>query len=407
MVQWPYMVIPPRVGHAAYRALSKNDQIDGFDTMSAVLNVLHALRDANGEGATNNKYYAPLIMADRLGNYQPPGGGLGGGNVATGTPSYTGVFIHEMGHAFGLPHQGAAFSSGKYPYIGGSLLGSAWGYDQIKNEFLGPFVPSTSTHYVTCLSATAFVRQTDAQGRCVKQDPMQSGGGDQAAGYIFGTFSDYSTAQMQGDLRQKIYPDPNSATGYSEWDPVNRVRVDASTATTQKGLYGLDRTLPNVTGVPVHAIIVTYSNTPCTTPGIGACNAASVDTSVSQIYPPISYVGNLRRTIDPTRPADLASIVPNTSANPWYCSASGCDYTLRVTYADGTQYHAVLQYGFRSWFRPTGALPATATDPLKSSSYKTWGVNVPGNKAIARIELLRTPMVWNGMPLNPMVLISR
>ena len=60
LIQWSYMVIPPRKGNAAYHALSKNDQKDGFDTMSAVLKVLHALRNANGESSTNNLYYAPL-----------------------------------------------------------------------------------------------------------------------------------------------------------------------------------------------------------------------------------------------------------------------------------------------------------------------------------------------------------
>jgi len=407
LIQWPYMVIAPRNGAAAYRALSKNDQKDGFATMSAVLQVVGAMRSANGEGNTNNSYYAPLMMWDNTGAYQPPGGGLGGGHRSTGDHLFAGIFIHELGHDFGLPHQGTAYLAGKYPYIDGSLKGSVWGYDQLRQAFLAPFVPSTAPRFANCLTNPAG-RPTDAQGRCVKRDPMWGGNGDQATGYKFATFSDFSTAQIQTDLNAFTYIDPTSATGYSKWDAATKQRTALTVATTNNGLYGFDMGLPSQTNIPVYGIVITFSNAPCIVGNPGSiCNGAGVDTSISQIYPPVSYTGNLRRVLDPTQAAQLAEIVPNTGVYPWFCMNGGCDYTVKVTYADTTTWHGLLQNGFRPWFKPTLAPDAAHQDPLNSASFTTWGINAPGGKVIAKIELLNTPQVWNGFPVAPAVLISR
>lgn len=77
-----------------------------------------------------------------------------------------------------------------------------------------------------------------------------------------------------------------------------------------------------------------------------------------------------------------------------------------MTYADGSQTYRVLQGGFRAWWTPT-VDDANATNPLSGSSFRVWAINVPGDKRIGKIELLDTPMVWNGMPANPTVLLSR
>ena len=140
--------------------------------MSAVLDTLSALRRANGEASTNNQYYAPLMMLDAQGVYTSPGGGLGGGSLGTGDYDYGGIFIHEQGHAFGMPHAGEAYDQGKFPYPGGSLLGSVWGFDAARGQFLAPFIPPTADSASGCLDDPS--RQKDGEGRCVKQDPMQS-----------------------------------------------------------------------------------------------------------------------------------------------------------------------------------------------------------------------------------------
>jgi hypothetical protein len=91
----------------------------------------------------------------------------------------------------------------------------------------------------------------------------------------------------------------------------------------------------------------------------------------------------------------------------WYCKGTGCDYSLRITYSDGSVIYRALKDGFRNWFTQTAALPAVATDPLNSASFMTWAINVPGDKAISKVEMLDTPSVWLGFPTNPTVLLSR
>ncbi len=412
-ISWPTLVIGPRgAGQPAYVARNTDDERAGFEIMGAALSVLGGLLQANGEAPGPYQYYAPLIMLDAAGKFRGPGGGLGsvGGDTGVGDHDYAGIFVHEQGHAFGLPHAGEAYAQARYPYVGGSLAGSAWGYDAIRREFLAPFVPSTASRYAAC-KTHAFAgtpRQIDAAGRCVKQDPMQSGSGDEARGYRFATFSDFSTAVMQrhlegvttvetnGDIRfdgGSIVADPAFASGYKRWDSRRREWTAVAMETRDRGLYGMDSGLPYRTNVPVHSIAISYSR--------------AGTTGATQVYPPLSYTGNLVRTVDPTDAGQRSAIVPNTGSIPWYCHNGGCDYTVRVTFDDGSTHHAILQRGFRPWFQPTGTPEATTSDPDNSASFRTWVINVPGDRALRRIDLLDTPRAWEGVAANPVVLASR
>lgn len=423
-VVWSYIVVAPRQGRAAQKVLYKEQQGDGYAVMSAVLGILGAIRNANGEASTNNQYYAPLLMANQVGSYSAPGGGLGGGHVGTGDYSYLGVFIHEQGHAFGMPHANDGFLAGTYPYVGGSLQGSSWGYDQNRKEFLSDLIPATASSFKTCTGGS---HQLDNQGRCIKQDPMQGGSGDQAAGYKYTIFSDFNASVVQQYLEGtttisngvhtysggRVFVDPASATGYSRWDSLDSKWVAVETKTTSNGLWGFDNTLPIERNVPVRTIIVsaniasiqdTFTEDP-NKAQLSYQDTITYDPNNTQIYEPLSYIGNLRRLIDPTDASQLASIVPNTSTNAWYCRGNGCDYTLRVTYTDGSQQHIVLQSGFRAWF--SSDFKANAGNPLSGDSFQQWGVNIPASKALQKIELLETPEVWKGLPTNPKVIATR
>jgi Peptidase M66 len=423
-IVWPYIVVEPREGRAAQRVNAAEQQGDGYAVMSAVLDTLTAMRDANGDEPLNSHSYAPLLMTNGAGTYVNPGGGLGGNNVGTGDYSYGGIFIHEAGHAFGMPHANDGYTDGTYPYIGGSLQGSSWGFDQNKNRFLAPFVPTSAQTFGTCATSNfPMGRQKDAEGRCVKQDLMQSGAGDQAPDDKYTMFSDFNASLIQLYLEGtttlkngsrtydggRIFLDATSATGYSHWDTLDSKFVPVPRVTTDKGLYGLDRTLPIQRDVPVHTIIVTSSIAGSRdTNGDGTlsyADALTYDPAITQIYAPITHTGNLRRLIDPSDATQRASIVPNTGENPWYCRGSGCDYTLRVTFVDGSEQLVALQKGFRSWFGPS--LDPNAANSTDSSSYRVWGVNVSAAKGIQKIELLETPEFWKGLPANPKVVATR
>ncbi|HEY0062052.1 MAG TPA: M66 family metalloprotease, partial [Telluria sp.] len=413
-LDWSTLVIGPRPDTAgtnqpAYVLSSMDQQKDSYAAMSGVLGMLDKYRAANGEAATNNQYYAPLLPIDTgSGKYHGPGGGLAtvGGGVGVGDYTFGGILIHELGHAYGLNHAAEAYDSGYYPYAAGTIKGSVWGYDLARKLFLSVMVSTGASSFANCATS----HQVDTGGRCFKQDPMQGGSGDQAAGDAYTMFADFSAGKIQNWFEGattvdtngnhvfnggRIFFDASSATGYSRWDSINAARVPVSaTSTTNKGLYGVvNQGLPVQTNVPVHAIGITMSY------------AGSA--GVTQIYPTLSRTGNLIALFDPTNAQDLQAIAANTGTHPWYCHASGCDYTLRVRYADGTIIHRVLSGGFRDWFKPTDPVPAGASDPLNKASFTRWVVNVPGNKAISKIELLDTPMVWKGMPLNPAVIASR
>ena len=416
MVQWSEFVVMPYADaggapQPAFVARSASDYKDGgFALLHSVIKIVQALRDANGDGPMSMHYYAPILALDGVGRYRSAGGGVGGSSVGVGDDAYAGIFIHEQGHAFGLPHVGEAYDKGTYPYPWGSLSGSAWGYDFNRHELLAPFVPSTAASFAKCATGTVYAghpRVLDAAGRCVKQDPMQGGAGDEAAGYRFATFSDYSTAVIQRYFEgattvdskgvhvpaSRLVADAAFASGYREWDTLDKRWVNAKVTTVQNGIRGLDRGLPQQKDVPVYAIALAISN--AGTPG------------ATYIYPPVAFKGNLVRMIDPTLAADRASIVPDTSANPWYCRNGGCDYTLRLTYADGSVAHRLLQGGFRPFNQARGTPTAAAADPLKPDSFLQFAVHVPADKPLVRIELLSTPMAWEGLPASPQVLAQR
>lgn len=410
---WPTLVMPPRDGKPAFlrRARDARDDDDGFNILGVVLNLLRNMLDANGEDPGQVQFYAPTIMRDLKGVDFIEGAGLGGFSVGSGGAGYAGVFIHEQGHAMGSPHQGSAYLEGKYPYVAGGLAGSVWGYDQNKRRFQGPFVPTSASSFKDCRGDTyeGMPRPIDAQGRCVRQDPMQSGSGDQAKGDRYTIFSDYTAAIFQRYYEGRttikadgtrsygnsaIVPDPAYPGGYRRWDTIERRWVAFTPKLTGGAWFTDDGEFPLRRDVPVHAIALTYSyaGTP----------------EVSQFYPPLSFTGNLMFRVDPTDAAQRAGITPGTGPFRRFCSDAGCDYTLRVTYADGSQRLELLPRGFRKFFAGgDGPVEDTAKDPLHSYSLRTWVIQVPGDKALRKLELLDTPMAWKGIPANPTVLMSR
>jgi Peptidase M66 len=390
------LVIAPRNNQAAYIATSPSDYKDGFAGMDATLALIKRIREANGDAPTANQYYGSLIQKGKTGAFVGTGGGLGGGHAGVGDHLFSGIFIHEQGHAFGMPHANDGFVAKQYPYIGGSLLGSSWGYDPNHNEFLAPFIPNSKTDGI------CGTYQVDDQKRCVKQDPMQSGAGTQAKGYQYAMFSDFNAAQVQwyfeGNrftndkgaqeyIGGRVEIDSSFASGYKHWDKIDQKYIEYTVPTGDKGLYGLNGGFPTEKARAVYTIMAALSNT---TP------------TVNRIYAPVKYTGNLLQQIDPSSSNDLSDIRPNVGKYPWFCHAQGCDYTLRVTYSDGSILHRLLQLGFHKWWLSPDIDP-TANDPMNGNSFRTWALNVPADKTLSKIELLYTPKGYEGLPQTPAV----
>lgn len=412
-ISWPYLIVDPRENRPAYRINSPSDEKADYEIMGTVLHTLGAIRTANGDDRTNNQYYAPIIQVDSAKQLVDVGGGLGGGHIGTGDHLYAGVFIHEQGHALGLPHAGEAYRAKEgYPYFGGSLKGSLWGFDQNNLMFLSTLVPPTAENYPDCQQGRfdeGDPRQLDSRGRCIKQDSMQSGDGDQNPISRYAMHSDYNAAMIQhyfegrttlenGEKRYdggRIFSDSSMPSGYARWDSMEQKWVNFDpTDDPDLAIYGAHQNFPIQKNTSVYSIVLTISKA-------GTAGA-------TQIYPVIGpYQGNLIKTFDPTKTQDRLDMTPESARFPWYCRHSGCDYTVKVSYSTGATHYVALQGGFRPWYGEQSAFDSNVTNPNHADSFKTFAVNVPAIASISRIELLNTPTVWKGMPASPTVIASR
>ncbi|KAK5582219.1 hypothetical protein RB653_003802 [Dictyostelium firmibasis] len=387
-IDWPYFVVEPRNGYPAIVMKNSDQKRDGFEIMNGALKVLTEIRREFGEASTSIQIYSPLLHLNSKGKYADTNGGLGGGSRGTGDSSYKGIFIHEQGHAMGLPHAGEAYNDSSFPYVKGSLLGSEWGYDANHNEFLGTFIPPTAENYENCKSSSVL----DSEGRCVKQSVMQSGAGDQSSKYRFSMFADFEMTTIQDYFKNAIYYN-NETNVYQKWNDTSKIYYNYKPVTQKNGIWGIDDGAPIERDIDVYTILFTYST-------VGP-------KELSQFYPILKSKGNLIRHFDPTNKTEMETIIPNISPIPWYCHDSGCDYTIRVTFNDGSKQHILLQRGKRQYWSPTTGFKTGINDPKSSDSFMLSGVNIKATKTIKTVELLETLLGWNGIQSNATVLVSK
>eukprot|EP01133_Synstelium_polycarpum_P003661 gene3661-4212_t len=400
-LEWPYLILWPDLNETDKTPLkaAKMNNVDqgrgGFDTMGYALHILGLIRGANGDFLTNNQYYSPLLMADSAGVYQGPGGGLGTNNRGVGNHGYSGIFIHEQTHAFGLPHAGGAYPKG-FPYQIGSLEGSVYGFDFNHNEFLAPYMPPDAYYFEDCV-AEGWIPYKNIS--CYKNDPMQGGSGCQAPSYLYTMFSDYYAGRMQmfiegvaynnpaGERKYsggKIVYDPSFPTQYKRWDS-----IDSQYVTYTPDVY--DYSLPIARGVKASTVIITYS--------------AAGTPEVTQVYPLLTYIGNLLPLIDPTDPEQRKIVDPESWNNYKFCYSSGCDFTIRITYSDKSKIHILMNQGRRAYKDPAGAATPNRLDPFNEDSLFTFACNVPATKQIKLVELLDTPYAYrDGLAAKPTVI---
>jgi hypothetical protein len=99
--------------------------------------------------------------------------------------------------------------------------------------------------------------------------------------------------------------------------------------------------------------------------------------TLSTIYPPVLYSGNVMRTLDLTKQADFEAVKKGQFAY------FGDDLTVRAEYAEGTVRHFLLPNGVRGTKR---------TDPKSPDSMTYWAVNVPADKVLSKVSLLYRPI---------------
>jgi hypothetical protein len=307
-----------------------------------------------------------------------------------------GILHHELGHGFGLGHSLDEYSSGRYPYVGGSLKGSVWGYDDITKQFI-------DTIYKAC-SATDSTRQRENGGarRCFKQDPMQGGAEDAAGGQYFSLFSDWNAARIQRWFEGKdvdssrIYENVMPGVKYARWDVSTQSFVDSDAwVNTYRG--------PNM---PAHrSVQMTSAIFSISCPEIG-CNTTGFRTppnnssALTTVYPPMSYAGDSREFAnidDATLHAKYhwkRAEQQSFHMERRYCD-SGCDFIGTFHFQNGTKSRLVLPFSFRNWVSATDPFKNAASDPLNGDSLFHVGAAALGTN-VGRIDLEWLPQAWEG-----------
>lgn len=394
-IKWDYMIVPPSDGKEAEKVLEKDSRV-----INTILNTITTIYYASGNSSLNYQYYGPIVQMNSKGEYQYPGGGVGWGNVSVGDHYYSGIFNHESGHAFGLGHAAGEYKDNNFPYYGGSIKGSEWGFDISTNTFISDLVTSDAQNYSNCKKYTShgYMRPLDENGNCYKVDVMESGSEDRSKKYQYGIFSDYNAARIQKYVESKTIINDKSLTNYSKWDQKNYQWIDYDPTDDKwdRARFGINKNYANKRNVLIKTVVFTISN--ANTKGM------------TQIYPVSkTYTGNLLTQIDPTDANDLAKISRNSdSIYKNFCAESGCDYTLKVYYKNQTTKHFAIQGGFRPWFKESDDFSDNKLDPKNSESFKTFAMNIPAENQISKVEILSTPILWkNGLDKSAKILASR
>ncbi|WP_438014126.1 M66 family metalloprotease [Sorangium sp. So ce315] len=171
-------------------------------------------------------------------------------------------------------------------------------------------------------------------------DPM---GGGKEDDY----FSDYSTQMIREHFQDRVYRD-DERQATVRWDAASG--DFAEEPEHDDGWYWRAAQRD----VPVHTIYGTYSR-----------DVAEAST----VQAPLHYRGNLVKTMDPTDEAHLDWLREHQVALCYF----GCDFVVRATLDDGSTRTVLVR-------RSAG------------DAFFWWGVNIPGEGTIRKVELLRRPM---------------
>lgn len=316
-----------------------------------------------------------------------PGGW--GGRKSFVTPDFDDIYIHELGHAFSLPHWGDAYQRPisnefqyLYPYGGengnGGGRGEAWNFIQDIYEFVDP----------TCQfdeRGQAGIETSDAMQRnnhCLEDRSESQGPWD--------GFGDFSALAMH----QYMTGAANATRGSvnyrgREEDFQFRRHEGFPLATVENGVrvYSRDPIQP---AQPNYREFVKV-------PGEEKLNedvyliygsAHATQTQANLVYPPIKYKGTLLPVLDPTDPARIEEM--KTMRVYLDLLGSTRDITLRVTYADGSVLHAVNPYQSYDRTNDNNDFGIFRFDLCH------WALVVPADKELMKVELFNRPLVVRG-----------
>lgn len=357
---------------------------DRMDIQAAVTRVIDAIHFATGE-------YSYAYYYGHTGAFNP--GGWGGGKHFVGA-DFTGIFLHEMGHALSLPHWGqGAFQNTtpnqyeyRYPYGGnnndGGGRGNSWNYYQNIGEFTSPICELKNNSNIGLERSDAMQRNAWCPELRSKDVGPWDGFGDFSAISIFrfmkGADQYAGTVPYRGGNAPFNLPKQTGFPNLLVDSAGKRQLVRANQPMTTINEERYDFLFPQAWDVPVATIYGTYH------PSIKDANL---------IYAPLEYQGTLPRVIDPTDPDTFTRLAERKAYGDFFYWPK--DFTIKVTYSDGSKRVALLPRSSidRNWSMGSG--------PWRGD-IMYYAINVPRNQPIQRVELFERPFVVRGKtdPIN-------
>ena len=364
---------------------------------SIALQFLKSIQQSTGDYLSTFYYGNTLNLA--------PGGW--GGNKNMVSMDYDDVFVHELGHTFGLPHWGNSYKKENpsewdfsYPYGGdpanyngtngnGGGRGESWNFIQHTYEFIDP----TCKYDGRGVSGTETSDAMQRNNFCLEQRTNGPGPWD--------GFGDFSALAMHRFL-----------IGYSE-TYTGKVNYRNNQEDFQFRKIGGYPTVSLQDGKRVHyrdpiqqqslSILPTEERYPW--PGEEKIEqdvyliygtAHENQSQANIVYEPIKYQGTLPPLLDPTDPATFDRL--KSSENHWAYRirlGSPRDITLKVTYKDGEILHLInpnqgyTRYADYSWGYH-----------IWRNDLMNFSIVVPGDKEIIKVELYNRPFLFGASNYN-------
>lgn len=354
-------------------------KVEGMDQLAAVMRMTGAVSRATGAysfGYTygNTEHFAP--------------GGWGGGKVFAGF-DYAGIFLHEMGHALGLPHWGQgpygntspAWDEFTYPYGGvgndGGGRGESWNYEPNSREFISPLCVDKSEGVPGQERSDAMQRNNPCQEARKRGTGPWDGFGDFSAKaiqeFLHGNSGEHTGTVSYHGANPTYHMPPSDGFPLLETDSAgNRVFVRGLTQPqTPRDEEKYDFLHPVQWNTPVYTVYGTYH---------------PQYRNVNILYKPMAYMGTLPLLLDPTDPKIFADLKAGSSGPYgdyfWWAK----DLTLRFTYADGSQRVAIYPYDgvSRDW--------SVAHHPWRWDLLY-FAINIPADKKLSKVEVFRRPFL--------------
>jgi len=373
------------------RLNKKADMTESMD--DGWINSVMTLMIGNLHKATGD-YLSTFYFGNTL-NLAP--GGWGGGKSFV-SMDFDDVYIHELGHAFSLPHWGETSlkTSGLdprydylYPYSpdnNGGGRGEAWNFIQDIYEFRDPICQYQERGDRGIETSDAMQRNNHCLGKRSNSQGPWDGFGDFSAlaihNFLVGTQGTTGIVNYRGEDKDFQL---RSQSGYPIVTLQNGIRTYSRDPSQVGNKFPSSDSIEEnfVPGSELHnqdAYLIYGTIHPTQPQG-------------NVIYRPISFNGTIPAIHDPTTSSTISDIRANNKIrNQLYRK----DITLKITYKDASVIHAI-----NPWSSPARPLEyATSEDPW----YGRWRYDldnfslvVPRGNEIEKIELYHLPIDIEGL----------